>query len=446
VTLLLLLGNGRMITRDASNPFLINGCVAMDGGTISEVGDTALLRARYPEARFIDARGGVIMPGLINAHGHIYSAFARGMGIKHYNPKGFLDILDGLWWTLDRNLLLPETRLSADATMIDCIENGVTAMFDHHASYGQIEGSLFAIADSAKEYGVRANLCYEVSDRDGEAKMRAGVQENVDFIEFARRDKTGMLAGLFGMHAQFTLCDATMDYCVSKAPAGAGYHIHVAEGIEDVYACLKEHGKRPVYRLHDFGILGENTICGHCTHVSDAEIDLLKETNSNVAHNPESNMGNAIGCPPTITMLHKGVCVGLGTDGYTNDMLESLKVAKLLHQHNLHDATTAWAEAPQMLFDNNAKLASQFFGRELGMLKAGAAADVIALDYTPLTPMDVLNIGGHVLFGMGGRNVTHTIIDGKVRMENRELVGVDKQAVLARCREAAQGLWNRINA
>ena len=443
---MLLLGNGRLITRDAQTPYLPDGCVAMDGGKIADIGATAVLTARYPDVEFVDAHGGVIMPGLINAHGHIYSAFARGMAIQNYNPKGFLDILDGLWWTLDRHLMLPETRLSADATMIDCIENGVTTMFDHHASYGQIEGSLFAIADSATHYGVRANLCYEVSDRDGADKMRAGVQENVAFLDYARKDKSGLLAGLFGMHAQFTLSNQTLDYCVAQAPEGAGYHIHVAEGIEDVYACLKEHGKRPVYRLHDYGILGPNTICGHCTHVSEAEIDLLAETGAKVAHNPESNMGNAIGCPPTIAMLHKGVCVGLGTDGYTNDMLESLKVAKLLHQHHLHDATTAWAEAPQMLFDNNAKLATQYFGRELGVLKVGAAADVIALDYTPLTPMDETNLGGHVLFGMSGRNVIHTVIDGKVRMRERELIGVDKQAVLAHCREAARGLWQRINA
>ena len=443
---MLLMGNGRLITRDAANPFLADGCVAMEGNRIVEVGGTATLKARYPQAEFVDARGGVMMPGLINAHEHIYSAFARGMAIRGYNPKGFLDILDGLWWTLDRHLLLKDTRLSADATMIDCIENGVTTLFDHHASYGEIAGSLFAIADSAKQYGVRANLCDEVSDRDGQEKMRAGVKENVDFIRYAKQDTSGLLAGLFGMHAQFTLSDATLAYCREQAPEGAGYHIHVAEGIEDVYACLKEHGKRPVNRLHDFGILGENTICGHCTHVSDAEIDLLKETGSNVAHNPESNMGNAIGCPPTLHMLHKGVCVGLGTDGYTNDMLESLKVAKLLHQHNLHDATVAWGEAPQMLFDNNAKLATKYFGRELGVLKTGAAADVIALDYQPLTPMDETNIGGHVLFGMSGRSVIHTVIDGVVRMKDRELIGVDKQAVLAHCREASADLWKRINA
>ena len=443
---MLLLGNGRVLTRDPERPFLENGCVAMQGGTIVELDATETLRARYPDAEFVDAHGGVIMPGLINAHEHIYSAFARGLAIRGYNPHGFLDILDGLWWTLDRNLLLKDTRASAVAVLMDCIENGVTTVFDHHASYGGIEGSLFAIADSARQLGVRVNLCYEVSDRDGADKMRAAVKENVDFLRYAQQDASGMTAGMFGMHAQFTLSDDTLAYCREQAPQGAGYHIHVAEGIEDVYACLREHGKRPVDRLMDFGILGENTICGHCTHVSEAEIDMLAETGTMVAHNPESNMGNAIGCPPTLRMLQRGVRVGLGTDGYTNDMLESLKVAKLLHQHNLHDATVAWAEAPQMLFVNNCRMAERFFGKPIGILREGAAADVIALDYTPLTPMDASNADGHILFGMNGRNVIHTVIDGQVKMRDRELIGVDKQAVLAHCRETAADLWSRINA
>ncbi len=443
---MLILGNGRLVTRDPGNPFIEDGAVLMDGGVILAVGETQSLRAQHADAEFIDAKRGVIMPGLINAHNHIYSAFARGLSIKGNNPGNFLEILDQLWWTIDRHLTLKDTRLSADATFIDCIENGVTSIIDHHASYGGILGSLGEIAESAKAYGVRANLCYEISDRDGQDKFKQAVQENVDFIEAARKDESGMLCGMMGMHAPFTLSDKSLAYCVERNPKDAGYHIHVAEGIDDVYLSLKEHGKRPVYRLHDFGILGQNTILGHCTHVSAAEIDMIKQTDCMVAHNPESNMGNAIGCPPVLEMFHAGIRIGLGTDGYTNDMLESYKVGNILHKHHKADPTVAWGEIPEMLFTNNARMVSQFFGREIGVLKPGAAADVIALDYVPLTPMHAGNINSHALFGMNGHNVTTTVIGGKVRMKNRELQGVDKQAVLAKCREQAQDLWNRINA
>ena len=442
---MLLIGNGYVVTRDGARPLIANGAVAIDGGRIAKVGSYETLKVQYPDAEFIDARGGVIMPGMINAHNHIYSAFARGMAIKGYSAKGFLEILDGLWWTLDRNLKNPDTRLSADMTFVDCIENGVTTVIDHHASYGEIAGSLFEIADSAKEMGVRACLCYEVSDRDGQDKMMEGVRENEAFIKFAQKDETGRIAALFGMHAPFTLSNETLETCIAHNP-GAGYHIHVAEGIDDVHLSLRRHGKRPAFRLHDFGILNEKTLLGHCTHVSEAEIDLIAETGSMVGHNPESNMGNAIGCPPVLKMFHKGVLIGLGTDGYTNDMLESYKVGNLLHKHNLADPSAAWTEIPAMMFENNARMATKMFGREIGVLKEGAAADVVVVDYIPPTPLTDGNINGHVMFGMNGRMVTTTVADGKVLMKDRQLQNVDKPRLYAKCREAANGLWERINS
>lgn len=443
---MLLLGGGRLITRDPAMPFIEDGAVLIDGEVIIKVAETTKLRAEHPDAEFIDARGGVIMPGLINAHNHIYSAFARGLMIKDNTTRNFLEILDHLWWTIDRHLLLDDTAASADATFIDCIENGVTSIVDHHASYGEIPGSLFAIADSARRYGVRACLCYEISDREGEDKFKQAVKENVDFTLHARKDNGGMIAGMMGMHAPFTLSDKSLEYAAARNPEDAGYHIHAAEGIDDVRLTLKEHGKRPVFRLHDFGILGEHTILGHCTHVNAAEIDLIAATDTMVAHNPESNMGNAIGCPPVLEMFHKGIRVGLGTDGYTNDMIESYKVANILHKHNKCDPTVAWGEIPEMLFVGNAKMASQFFGRETGILKPGAAADVIATDYIPPTPMHAGNVNAHVMFGMNGRSVTTTIIAGEVRMRDRQLAGVDKQRVMAHCRERARDLATRINA
>lgn len=441
-----LLGNGRLVTRDDCMPFIENGCVAIEDKLIKDVGTTSDMKAKYPDARFMDAKGGIIMPGFINAHNHIYSAFARGLTIKGNNATNFLEVLDQQWWTIDRNLLLKDTKASADATYLDCIENGVTTMFDHHASYGGIEGSLFAIAQSAKEFGVRTNLCYEISDRDGEEKMKASVKENADFIRFAQQDDTDMVKGMMGMHAPFTLSNKTLEYCAEQKPEGAGYHIHVAEGIDDLYDSLSKYNKRLMFRLHDMDILGDKTICGHCIYINEAEMDLVKHTNTMVVHNPESNMGNAVGCPPVLKMFEKGLLIGLGTDGYTNDMLESYKVANILHKHNACKPNVAWGEIPAMLFENNRAMAARFYEKPIGVLKEGAYADVIVLDYDPLTPMTAANINSHLLFGCNGHNVVTTIINGSVKMENRNFVGIDKQAVLAHCREEATDLWTRINA
>ena len=443
---MLIVGNGRMITRDASCALLENGAVAMDGNTIKMVGVTDEVKKAYPDAEFIDAHGGIIMPAFINAHEHIYSAFARGLSVNGYHPQGFLDILDGMWWNIDRHLTLNDTYLSAMATYIDSIKNGVTTVFDHHASFGAIKGSLFEIERAAKETGVRSCLCYEVSDRDGKDKAKESVMENAEFIRHALKDDSGMIAGMMGMHAQFTISDETMELAAANKPDEVGYHIHVAEGIEDLHHCLKHYGKRIVDRLMDFDILGEKTLLGHCIYINPHEMDLIKDTNTMVVHNPESNMGNACGCPPTMELVHKGILTGLGTDGYTHDMMESWKVANILHKHHLCDPNAAWGEVPQMLFEGNAKIANRYFKKELGVLREGAAADVIVIDYDPLTPMNEGNINSHLLFGVNGAMVQTTICNGKVLMKDREVLVCDEAKVMADCRQAAKELAEDINS
>lgn len=442
---MLVVGNGKLITRDDRRPFIENGAVVIEGNRIVDIGLTGEIQKNYRGEEYIDARGGIIMPAFINTHEHIYSAMARGLSIRGYNPKGFLDILDGQWWTIDRHLTLAQTRYSAMDTMISCIRNGVTTIFDHHASFGYIKGSLFTIAEAAKELGVRACLCYEISDRDGMDKAKESVIENEEFIRYALKDDTDMLAGMMGMHAQFTISDATMELAAAHKPEAAGYHIHVAEGIEDLHHCLKNYGKRIVDRLMDWNILGEKTLLGHCIYINSHEMDLIKDTNTMVVHNPESNMGNACGCPPTMELVHRGILTGLGTDGYTHDMTESYKVANVLHKHHLCDANAAWSEVPQMLFKNNAAIANRYFKAPLGVLREGAAADVIVVDYNPPTYLDENNINGHILFGMTGRDVVTTIGNGKVLMKDREVKVADTEKVMARCREESAKLWKSIN-
>lgn len=440
---MLFIGNGKVITRDGG-AFFENGAVVTDGEKIAAVGDGAALRRQYPDAEYIDAHGGTIMPGLINMHNHIYSAFARGLSIRGYAPKDFNDILEGQWWKIDRHLTHENNRLSALAVYADCIKNGVTTVFDHHASYFDVPGSLDDIASAATELGVRASLCYEVSDRDGEKKAMEAVLENERFILRAQQEGSDMLHGMMGLHASFTVSDETLRRCEAHRH-GAGYHVHCAEGPADLAHCLKTYGKRIIERFCDAGVLGERTLAVHCVHINRAEMQLLRDTGAMVVHNPESNMGNAVGCGPVLHMLREGVTVGLGTDGYTNDMLESYKVGNIIHKHHLCDPTVAWGEIPAMLFEHNAAMAGRFLKAPVGVLRPGAYADVIVTDYDPLTPMDGANANSHILFGMNGRSVTHTICNGKVLMRERVLTGIDERALMAECRASAQRLWTSIN-
>lgn len=443
---MLLIGNGKMLTRNSDDPYYEDGAVAIDGKLIQEVGATAKLTAKYPGADFVDAGGKLIMPAFINTHEHAYSALARGMAIEGYSPRTLTDILEGLWWKLDRNLTLEDIKYSALVTFLDCVKYGATTVFDHHASFGAIEGSLFEIGQAARELGIRACLCFEVSDRDGKEKSLSSIRENADFIRYAHEDSTGDIAAMTGIHAAFTVSDRTLEKCREVTPDYTGFHIHVAEGIGDVYDSLARYNKRVVNRLFDHGILGKHTIAAHCTHINEEEMNILRDTGTMVVHNPESNMGNAVGCGPVLRMFEKGILMGLGTDGYTHDMLESFKVGNLLHKHNSHNPNAAFKEIPAMLFEGNADIAGRFFETPVGKLKKGCAGDVIVCDYDPPTPIDEINFNGHLLFGVTGKHVVTTVSGGRVLMKDRRVLCVDENEIYARCVELSDKLAKRINS
>ncbi|MCJ8343113.1 MAG: putative aminohydrolase SsnA [Cetobacterium sp.] len=298
-------GNGRIITQDKNNPYLEDGAVVVQDDKIIDVGEFKDLSRKYSDAEFINAKGRVIMPGFINTHMHIYSSFARGMKVTG-PTRNFDEILENLWWKVDKNLTLEGTKYSAYATYIDCIKNGVTTVIDHHASPYHLRGSLMTIGQVAEEIGIRASLSYEVSDRDGEEIAREGIEENIEFIKWANEKNSDMISGMFGMHAAFTLSDETLKKCQeAMEPYDNGYHIHVAEGYTDLENSLKVHGKRVVERLNDFGIFREKTIAVHCIHVNSHELDIIEKAKCNVVHNPESNMGNAVGCSPALHMMKR---------------------------------------------------------------------------------------------------------------------------------------------
>ena len=447
---MLLVANGRVITRDEAHPYFEDGAVVVDGTKIVEVGDRATLEGKYPDAELLDARGAVIMPGLINAHTHIYSGLARGLAIKGCNPTNFLENLEQQWWKIDRNLNMEGTRASAYATILDCIRDGVTTIFDHHASFLEIPGSLFAIKDVAEETGMRSCLCYETSDRDGEEKCDQAIAENAEFARWAAGQDSDMIAAMFGGHALFTLSDKTLDKMVEANNGLTGFHIHVCEGMDDVYDSLQNHGCTAVHRLLDHGLLGEKTMLGHCIHVTPADMDVIAQTKTMVVNNPGSNMNNAVGCAPVLEFFKRGITVGMGTDAYTHDVLESLKTFIMIQRHNSCMPNVAWGEDMAMLFRNNRTIAEKYFstkpqGKPLGILAPGAAADIAIFDYKPFTPFSDENIDGHILFGFEGKACRTTIINGRVLYKDREFVDLDEEAINARILAASKQLWGELN-
>jgi putative selenium metabolism protein SsnA len=421
-----------------------NQAVLISDGRIADLGPTADLVARYPDVERRDARGRLLMPGNICAHTHFYGAFARGLAIPGPAPRDFPEILSKLWWPLDKSLTLEDVRLSTLVCLVDAIKHGTTTLFDHHASPNAVDGSLDVIADAVEQAGLRAVLCYEVSDRNGEANAQAAIAENVRFLRAAPGRRN--IAATFGLHASLTLSDETLRACVdANAAFGGGFHIHVAEHEVDEEDSIARSGVRVVRRLNHARILGPRTIAAHVVHVDPWELELLRESDSWVTHQPRSNMNNGVGAAPFDYLLQGGIKVGLGNDGFSNDMFAEWKAAYLVHKCVRRDPRVADGDSViQVATEHNAGLTELFFpGQTLGTLEIGAAADMILVDYHPFTPLTGANLPWHALFGFESSMITATIVAGRLLMWDRALLTLDEAAIAAQALARVPAVWAR---
>ncbi len=442
----LLIRNGRIITWVGENEIIENGAILVQNGRIAAIGHNAELSAKHPDVKQLDARGQLIMPGNICAHTHFYGAFARGMGIPGPAPKDFPDILERLWWRLDRALLDMDVEYSALVSLVDAIKHGTTTLIDHHASPNAINNSLDQIAVAVERAGVRTALCYEVSDRNGLDGAQEGIDENVRFLYSLRERDGDLLAGTFGLHASLSLSDETLANCVTAvSDLDTGFHIHVAEHQVDEYDSLYNYNKRTVQRLADAGILGPKSIVAHAIHIDANEKNILKETGTWVTHQPRSNMNNAVGAADIEGMLRLGIPVCLGNDGFSNNMWAEWKMTYLMHKQDHRDPRRAnGMDIVQMAIENNSALAGMLWpDLPIGKLAENAAADIIFVDYHPTTPLSGGNLPWHIIFGFESSMVTTTIVGGEILMQDRQLLTLDEAEITARSRELAQQVWQR---
>jgi cytosine/adenosine deaminase-related metal-dependent hydrolase len=332
-------------------------------------------------------------PGLVCAHHHLYSSLARGMPAPARPPTTFVEILERIWWRLDRALDLELVRWSARLGALEALEAGTTAIVDHHSSPNAIEGSLDVVAEACAEVGVRVRCCYEITDRNGRDGAKAGLAENERFLR-AGGD------GFVGAHACFTLSDDTLD-AVSDLAAdlGVGVHLHVAEAEADAGA-----GSRLIVHADQSWLLA------HAVH-------LERRLPGIVVHNPRSNLNNAVGYGRPARFER----VALGTDGIGADMLEEYRLAfALARAHDLDFAPTdAW---------NWLQTGYQ--------LVPGAASDRVTWSYEPMDPW-------RLAYTPAVRPV-HVVVDREVVLDEAGPTRVDAIEIRARAREEAQRLFSRM--
>jgi putative selenium metabolism protein SsnA len=411
----------------------------VDGGDLRVAGDAIVERGRSllagPGEAVVDLGGALVLPGLVNAHTHLYSALARGMPGPAAAPRHFVEILEAVWWRLDRALDQESVYLSGLVGGIEAALSGTTLLVDHHSSPSFIRGSLETLQRALEEVGLRAVLCYEVTDRNGLEGRDRGVEENLAFL---RSGVTPLTRGMVGAHASFTLSDGSLERLAGALrESGAALHIHVAEDRADVEDCQRRHGVAIPERLDRHGLLAPGTLLAHCVHLTREQIQAVHAGGAWVSHNPRSNMNNAVGYAPTDALGR----AALGTDGIDQDMLAEARAAYL----KMRDVGRADAlEATLRLLAGGHRLAAERFGRPFGRLDAGAPADLVVLDYATPTPLHTGNLAGHLLFGVDRSHVRSVMVAGRWIVKDRRLTAVDARAVLARARTAAEALWDRM--
>lgn len=445
-----LISNVTIVTNDAGNRVLTDCAVAIDGAYIRDVGPAAELAARYPDYDRLDGSGRVLMPGFVNVHMHFYGTYARGLALKS-TPHNFGEILQQLWWALDKVLDEDAIYYSTLLPAMLAAKKGVTSVIDHHASPNAVAGSLDRIEEALALVGLRGLLCYEVSDRDGPAIRAAGIAENARYIrrsQAARQENAGHLFdGMMGLHASFTLDDETLAQAAGTArDLGRGCHIHLLEDWIDETESRARYGAGAVARLQRFGVLGAQSIAAHGIFLDEAGMALIAETDTIIAHNAQSNMNNAVGRADVFALLERGVLVGIGTDGMTPDLRAEVRAGYLMHKHHLQDCNAGWDAYKQMTLHNNPAIYQRLTSRPVGQIVPGYLADLILLDYYPPTPLNSDTLWGHFLFGLVDAPVDTTIVNGEIVLQGGQLPHLDEAAIAAESRVAAERVWARFGA
>jgi len=378
-----------------------------------------------PNIQIINCTDQYITQSFVCGHHHVYSALARGMGAPVKNPENFNEILEYIWWTLDKCLDIEMIEASALYTAMACLKNGVTFVVDHHASPNKIRGSLEIIANAFEKVGAFHLLCYEITDRDGMDKSDEGLAETADYLKKHQ--------GLVGLHASFTVSDNTLKKAVELAiQSDTGIHIHVAEAESDQLHCCENYGMRVIERLQKHGALESGkTILGHCLHLSENEKKLISNSPVWVVQNTESNLNNKVGF---FNAEGLGENIMMGTDGMHCDMLRSAKAAFLVGQNfdiiGYDSVYQRFRNADKYLHSNS--------------FKGHGPNNLVVLDYTSPTPFNTSNFYGHFVFGIESKHVRHVISQGKLVVENRKIITVDEEKILTNAKVQAERLWAKM--
>lgn len=412
----LIIRGGRVLTMDGA--IIDNGVVVVDNGLISFVGKTTDEKSD----KVIDAKGCAVMPGLINAHTHLSMTLFRG----------FADDLPYNEWTkkiqqAEMKLTPADIRAGAYLGVLEMIKTGTTAFADMYIYMDEV-------AKVVEETGMRASLGYgmiEGLNEDSETKLK-------NRAEFARKwngKASGRITTMYAPHSAASCSKEFLERVKELAVRdNLRIHMHVLETEDELKLMKKRYGMCSINLLNSIGLLGPEVLAAHCVWLSDDDIDILKNNNVNVVHCPASNMALGVGTAPVPKMLERGINVALGTDGAASsgslDMWKEMRTALLLHKLKDPQVLPA-SKVLEMATLNGARA----LGINAGVLKPGCLADIIIVELEKLN-ITSSNLASALIHGVCGCNVKTTIVDGRIMMENYQVITLDEERILEASRNA----------
>ncbi|MFW9930714.1 MAG: amidohydrolase family protein [Candidatus Thorarchaeota archaeon] len=449
----ILIKSGLTMQLDSKNEILFKySDILIEENKIVRVGPADTIEAIDSNTICLDALGKVVLPGFICTHTHMYAELLRGAPLQITPPSDFMQNLTRIWWPLDEALTVQDAYASTIIACEEMIRNGITCFVDTYSGPNSIEGSMTAISKAVNESGLRGFISFEATQRRSDEEGWKGLKANEEYcLKTQSKSSESLVQPMSCIHASFTVSD---DLLSAARELANKYHIpftiHTSEGLIDLYHNYEKYGERTIERLNRLGVLdvpknGMPTILTHCVQVNRDEIDLLKNKHGvTIAHNPMSNMLNAVGVMPITLIKQNNIPVGFGNDGFVWDPIENMRAGFLIHKVKTLDPRIIPAsEALKMSTNDAARVIGM--GQYIGQIKENYKADIIILNPpTRPTPIDPRTAAGHIVYAGRGDWVETTIVNGKILMQEKEIKTLDLEFVSKTALDATNNLWKRM--
>lgn len=413
--------------------------LVIEDGTIKEILPTNQLKDVLG-IEVIDVPNGIVTPGFINAHTHMYGTVAHGIHTEKV-IKDFTDFLEIFWWPMVEDQIDHELIKATTAwACVESIDSGVTTIVDTLEAPNSLTGCLNTEKEVIKDFGLRAYLSFEASQRKDEENSIKGLNENYNFSK--ENKDNDLIKGFMSIHTLFT-CDK--DYILKAKKmaddAGCFFHMHLSESVYEPTWALEKYGKRPVEVYDELGILDNNILASQVVQMSEEEKEILLKKNVNMIHMPLSNCEVGGGIAPYPDFIAQNGNVGLGSDGYINNFFEIMRGAFLIHK--------AYRQDPQVMkgkevFDMATVTGAKSIGRnDLGKIEVGAKADIITIELDTPTPINEHNLYDQLILFRNPQNVSNVLVNGNILKKDGKLLNIDVEKIKNDLRVVTQKLWDK---